>query len=94
MTVTLVCFDDWQGLYIDSMRVQEGHRIDPRDIFGHIEGHFIDEARTAWIGDDSWVEALNGSFPFLLAELEPYFSVSMKQNLTSRQQLSVQNVVS
>lgn len=73
MRITLVCFDDWQGLYIDGMRVQEEHKIRPEDIFSHIEGHHIEEARKVWIDDDHWVEVFHGSFPFLLTELEPYF---------------------
>lgn len=36
MNAMIVSFDDWQALYVDRKKVDEGHRLQLRDVFKHL----------------------------------------------------------
>lgn len=52
-TLTLVTnYDDWEGVYLDGKIVDQGHRIDWREVLKSL-GHIVkyEEADSAWLSE-------------------------------------------
>lgn len=54
--VAIICVDDWTILYIDGKKVQEGHSIDVRNVFGAagipLDHRWLDGTEfEAWLGE-------------------------------------------
>jgi hypothetical protein len=66
-TVTVVRGDDWSGLYIDGVLVEEGHRLGVEDVLEVVRhlGPFDVETVDA---DQEWLES-EGNLPKLLGEV-------------------------
>lgn len=75
----LIKIDDWEGLYVEGILVDEGHTLnegEDRAIYfnelGKTHGFDIADMKTVWKdGDDAFVEEVHccGSFPALLSEI-------------------------
>lgn len=62
--IVIVDADDWAGLYIDGKLVYEGHSIDYRQVFKHLN---IDYSRKE--ADFEWMDEV-GRLPENLSEVE------------------------
>lgn len=67
MQIALVKVDDWQGLYVNGRRVQEGHRISISEVMNYVLFNHVDHFEEI---EASYAHmAMTGSFPGGLNEV-------------------------